>query len=311
MNKKTTIKVVCGDALSELRKLPTESVQLIVTSPPYYALRDYGKQGQIGLEPTHQEYISRLLAVLHEAMRVLKPDGVMFVNIADSYSGSGNGTNSTTDESASASRWAKMQHKPKGITKKSTVPHKSQICIPERLKIGMVEAGFIARSTIIWHKPSCMPESVTDRFTNDFEYVFMFTKNKRYKFNQLTEPIAKSTYERVNRQMSSDKATTGQYRINTEKSQVYAEKVRNGLLTERNMRAVWQISPQANRTKHYAVFPEKLVERLINAGSNHGDTVLDPFAGSGTTGVVAKRMRRNFIGIDLNPEYCKIMKNRL
>ncbi len=266
--------ILQGDALTTLRTLPSESVQMAITSPPYWQLRDYNVPGQLGLERSYDEYINNLCDVFDEVKRVLKPDGTAWVNLADSYSGSSGGQPSKRQKKAQRF----------GCTlptmPRSDIPRKSLCLIPFRFALEMVRRGWLLRSTIIWQKPNVIPESVTDRFTVDFEYVFLFTKSPNYYFAQQFEPAT----ERGTRQ---------------------------GLSYVRNKRCVWVIPTKAFAGGHFATYPEALVETPILAGCPAGGVVLDPFLGSGTTALVAERLGRQWIGIELNPEYVRIAEGRL
>jgi site-specific DNA-methyltransferase (cytosine-N4-specific) len=269
--------ILQGDALTMLRTLPSESVHMTVTSPPYWNLRDYHHiAGQLGLERSYNEYIAKLCDVFDEVKRVLRPDGTCWVNLADSYSSSG------SDYKAPKMLNAKMRRlgaKSPGMPR-SDIPRKSLSLIPYRFALEMVRRGWILRNTIIWHKPNAVPESMTDRFTVDFEYLFFFAKSPHYSFQQQFEPAT----ERGTRQ-----------------EQAYV----------RNKRCVWPIPTKGFAGGHCAVYPEALLEVPILAGCPEGGVVLDPFLGSGTTALVAERLNRRWIGIELNPEYVQMAEKRL
>lgn len=206
-------KITCGDALSLMKELPDGSVDSVVTSPPYYGLRDYGHEGQLGLEPTFTLYLQHLLTIFKEVKRVLKKTGTCWVNIGDTYSGSGNGSWNAPIESR-----GKQYRKTCNIDQEylappcedKTLPPKCLIGIPERFKIAMTdEEGWLARNTIVWHKPNCMPASVTDRFTVDFEYLYFFTKSPKYYFEQQFEPLMPATINRAKYGHSGKKAIDG------------------------------------------------------------------------------------------------------
>lgn len=289
--------IITGEALAELKKLPSESVNCVVTSPPYWALRDYGVSGQLGLEPTFQEYITRLCDIFDEVKRVLRDDGTCFVNMGDTYGGTGD-KGDWTDP-----KYAKGRNgQAKAINKSAT--QKSLCQIPSRFAIEMTDRGWILRNEIIWFKPNCMPSSVKDRFTVDFEKVFFFVKNKRYWFETQEETATQNRWG-------------GHKPIDTEKSKdsdnVFAglTRQRDMMPEKRNKRCVWRISTKPFKEAHFATYPEKLIEPMIQAGCPVGGTVLDPFLGSGTTAVVAKKQNKRCIGIELNPEYVKIADKRI
>lgn len=271
-----TNTIICGDALTALKELPSESVQMAITSPPYWNLRDYHSAGQIGLEPTYDEYLTKLCAVFDEVKRVLRHDGTLWVNLADSYGGDGS-----------------AQKRPKMLTPKmrrlhvsipsvprTDIPRKSLCLIPSRLAVAMVHRGWILRNVLIWQKPNAVPESMKDRFTVDFEYLFFFAKDKHYYFEQQFEPAT----DRGN-------LRRGQY--------------------IRNKRCVWTIPTKGFAGNHFAVYPEELVETPIRACCPKGGIVLDPFLGTGTTAVAAQHLGRRWVGIELNPEYVELARQRV
>ena len=297
-------KIYTGNCLEELKKLPNESVDMCMTSPPYWALRDYGVEGQLGLEKTFEEYIDKLCNIFDEVKRVLKKDGTCWVVIGDSYSGS-NGvgwkeTIGNTNRKVGGDR--ENFSLKKSLEIKDTLPPKSLVMIPFRFAIEMVNRGWILRNTIIWHKPNCMPASVKDRFTVDFEYVFFFVKSKKYWFEQQFEELLTLPHKPGN------KVRAGVLRNdNTEEDYARVWGNPNG----RNKRTVWQITTKPFKEAHFAVYPPELIETPIKAGCPVGGVVLDPFFGAGTTGVVAKKLGRDFIGIELNPEYVRIAESRI
>ena len=302
------IKILQGDAYDRMREIEDESIDCIVTSPPYWQLRDYGINGQLGLEETVEEYLERLISVFDEAWRVLKDSGTVFVNMGDTYS------------NTSSKFWKNLNNKrtikgynPVVKVRKTTVRKKSKLLIPEKFAIKMIEKGWILRNEIIWHKPNVVPESVTDRFTNDFEKIYFFTKNEKYHFEKQYESYSKKTLTAFKdgimptgkkKMLGSGESKTGMREINKPWKAVYNQ---NG----RNMRTVWNIATKGIKEAHFAAFPEELVKRCILAGCPEGGVVLDPFLGSGTTLKVTKQIKRNGIGIELKKEYIKIAKQRI
>ena len=321
------------DALSGLRMLPDGSVDCIVTSPPYWQMRDYGIaplwwaadercshqpdesgycarcggwQGQLGQEPVREEFIAHLVSVFRECRRVLKKTGTLWVNLGDSYS------KPYKYNARQASEWYASNRKNDHCLidmrvdkKRHRVLSKSLCNIPGRFADEMILDGWILRNEIIWYKPTCVPSPVTDRFTVDFEKMFFFVKHPRYRFNRQYEPYAASTFERYRHPMTSNgKCGEFQRIAGTPKGMMKVNP--NG----RNMRCVWRIAFEQNKQKHYAMFPTKLVEVPILAGSPEGGIVLDPFMGAGTTAAVAKRLGRSFIGFDMNREYVDIANRR-
>lgn len=301
-------KVHNMDSLQGLKQLKSNSIDCIVTSPPYYQLRDYGHGEQIGLESTVGEYIDKLVKVFTECYRVLKNDGTMWINISDTYNGSKKGK---TD--IKYSYMANTQN----IDKKriSNIGYKSLLGIPSRLQIALIDSGWILRNEIIWHKPNAMPQSVKDRFTIDFEIILMFVKNPKYYFNQLKEPMKTTD---VNPPRGS-KGVLGNVNQGRRKQDKLGKETYTGFNDRyeqpndlmRNMRTVWSINTEASSIEHFAMYPVELVERCIDAGCKVGGIVLDPFMGSGTTGIVAKQQNRDYIGFELNSDYCKTANNRI
>ena len=316
-------KVLLGDAAEQLRTLEAESVNACVTSPPYYNLRDYGAPGQIGMEATVEEYIENLVKVFREVWRVLRPDGTLWVNIGDSYA-TRSGPQPPTNTRNSTGHTRKRP--PSGFK------YKDLIGVPWLLAFALRADGWYLRQDIVWNKSNCMPESVRDRCTKSHEFIFLLSKAERYYFNAeaISEPITGASTKRylqnVDQQAGSFKQpgrsdrpmkavaprfggekygsdTTPESR--TKSGNAYTPKPR------RNKRDVWTVSTSGFRGAHFAVFPEKLVEPCILAGCPAGGTVLDPFTGSGTTGMTAKRLGRNFVGIEINPEYQTMSTERI
>ena len=253
-----------GDALDVLKRLPSNSVQCAVTSPPYWGLRDYRCNDQIGLEPTLPQFLNRLRTVFGEVRRVLRQDGFFWLNIGDGYT-SGNRGWRAPDKKNPARAMSVRPDTPSGLKPKDLMG------IPWRLAFALQDDGWYLRADIVWHKPNAMPESVKDRPTRAHEYLFMFTKEDQYYYDQraIIDP--------------------------------------NG----RNCRSVWNIHTQGFPGAHFATFPPKLIEPCIKASTRPGDFVLDPFFGSGTVGVVASSLARRYVGIELHPEYVVMAAKRL
>jgi DNA modification methylase len=299
-----------GDCLQLLKQIDDNSIDMCITSPPYWALRNYGVDGQIGLEPNMKDYIEKLCLVFDEVKRVLKKSGTCWINIGDTYARNKNFHDSGTEHFG---KQKYMESQLPNIDIEIDIKEKSQCAIPERLKIAMIERGWICRNTIIWHKPNAMPESVTDRFTDDYEYLYFFTKSSKYYFHQILEPYKEDTYRRAGEGPAKGyKSLTDVYSgMSNEKINAYHKKVKTGQLTHRNKRSVWSISTHGYSGPHFATYPEELVEPCINAGCPMNGVVLDPFIGTGTSGVVALRLNRQFIGLELNPEYVKLANKRI
>jgi DNA modification methylase len=331
MNEEESV-ILHGDALTVLKTLESESVDMCVTSPPYFGLRDYGVDGQIGLEDTPEQYISRLVDVFREVRRVLRDDGTLWLNIGDSYNGSQKGSGGTGKISAkqNSNKGANYAYggKPLKMDIKG-LKAKDLIGIPWMLAFALRADGWYLRQDIIWAKPNPMPESVRDRCTKSHEYIFLLSKSPRYYFDAeaIAEPVADTTIKRlsqdVENQMGYDRAHGGKnmkavpprYGGNkyTACPDVFS-RTKSGnaydFRSHRNKRDVWTVSTQPYSGAHFAVFPPKLITPCILAGCPEGGTVLDPFFGSGTTGEVAARLMRKWIGIELNAKYIEIAKRR-
>lgn len=371
--------ILNGDALKHLKELPSESIDSVMTSPPYWNLRDYSVEGQLGLEETFEQYIMKLCDIFDEIKRVLKKEGTCWVNLGDTYSNSGKGGDSERTYAKRHTEFGKISDirrhgKP---TRVKSLPPKSLCNIPARFSIEMQNRGWILRNNIIWHKPNVMPSSVKDRFTVDFEYLFFFVKSKKYFFEAQYEPIISVNDKRVDkgREEHIGKSSEGKYGMNATVINSYG----------RNKRCVWKITTKPFSEAHFATYPEELCETPIKAGcpeficnkcgkarekileptqeyskflgkgwhdhledskmgmgqqtrgfssrkrdvsgikkyNEKGYTdcgcnvgfssgiVLDPFFGAGTTGLVALKQNKRFIGIELNPEYIKIANERL
>jgi DNA modification methylase len=373
-----TCQIIVGDALTELRKLPAESVQCAMTSPPYYGLRDYGVEGQIGLEETPDAYIRNIVAVFSEVRRVLKSDGVLWLNLGDSYAGSW-GAQSRRDSSTNGSVISRNQisNHPKrasntGTIRAAGVKEKDLYMIPACVAMALRADGWYLRSSIHWLKRNVMPESVNDRPTTAVEYVFLLTKSPDYYYDKSAVMIlaSQNTHARlaqdVEHQIGTDRAngatrterpfkavcsTLPHDSIESRKARArpgiksFPIDGRNGIRPKNNtsmddalaVRVLarnrrnsdwfmdsWQgllanehgdplafiVNPQAYKGAHFATWPEKLVLPMVLAGSRVGDTVLDPFLGSGTTAKVAIENGRCAIGLELNPAYAELARER-
>lgn len=305
--------IICADAAAGLKTLPSESVRMCVTSPPYYGLRDYGENGQIGTEQTPQEYIARLMEVFAEVHRVLKPDGTLWVNISDSYAGSGKGIGLTEEENEKDRPIYGKNNDVFRMPKRwESIKPKDMIGIPWMLAFALRDFGYYLRSDIIWHKINSLPESVKDRPAKSYEHIFLLAKSPKYYYDYkaIQEPIKAVTAARYTRGRSGkakySETTMGQG-IDRK-----TDAVTDASRQFKRKRDVWEVSTNTFRMdEHFAMYPEKLIEPCILAGSEKGDTVLDPFFGSGTTGAVAKRLGRDYIGIELNPKYCVKAEKRI
>lgn len=309
-------RILLGDALEQLRKLPPESVHTCVTSPPYYNLRDYGAAGQIGNEASVEEYLQTLVSVFREVRRVLRSDGTLWVNMGDSYAGSGKGRMADgTHYDKKPSKSGNYGGTRNGHLKKTVAAGckpKDLIGVPWQLAFALRANGWYLRQDIIWNKTNCMPESVRDRCTKSHEYIFLLSKSERYYFDAaaISEPVT-STKGNAKTFRGGGAYTGGRSHDNSAQVERESHGNRENQTGRRNKRDVWTVSTNGFRGAHFAVFPEKLIEPCILAGCPEGGTVLDPFAGSGTTGVVAKRLGRDFIGCEINPDYAQMAADRI
>lgn len=306
-----TNTILNGDALSVLKQLPDKSVHCCVTSPPYYALRDYGVDGQIGREETPGAYVQRLVEVFRELRRVLRSDGTLWLNIADTYCGTGDKERS------------KDAKNPKGRNGQTVAINrrtpfckaKDMIGIPWMLALALRKDGWYLRSDIIWMKGNAMPESVRDRPTRCYEHIFLLAKSPRYYYDAdaIAEPMAESSLVRLRYGRSGSSkyahAAPGQtvQPINIPRTGASAQPPKQ----RRNKRDVWLVNTTPYRGAHFAAFPPKLAELCILAGCPENGVVIDPFFGSGTTGAVAKSLNRKYIGIELNADYCELARQRI
>jgi len=302
-------EILVGDALKGLQHLSDGTVRTCVTSPPYWGLRDYGNDEQLGHEATPQEFVENLCQVFDEVWRVLSDDGTVWVNLGDSYANGGMSNPSAKStlgggKDRGAADYSIARKIPAGLKPKDLVG------IPWRFAFAMQERGWYLRQDIIWAKPNPMPESVTDRCTKSHEYIFLFSKEPKYFFDNdaIKEPLAESSISRlaqdIENQVGSSRAHAG---AKTNGNIKAAGDVDGG----RNKRSVWNVSVASFKDAHFAVYPPALIEPCIKAGSAEGDTVLDPFSGSGTTGEVALKLGRNYVGCELNPDYARLSEKRI
>ena len=297
-------RIIIGDALNELKELPSGSVNSCVTSPPYWQLRDYGVAGQIGLEKTPEVYVASLRAVLREVKRVLRSDGTLWLNLGDTYA------SSLPSPRRNELGKENMLHGNLSSRKfgSSGVRHKSLVGIPWRVVFAMQEDDWIIRSEIIWHKPNAFPESFKDRPTKAHDYIFLLSKSTRYYYDidAIREPH-KLTSLHNRRAPWTGKSWRGAPNGVTETM----KRTQSCHPLGRNRRSVWTIPTKGFSGQHFSTFPEKLVEPCILAGCPPNGVVIDPFAGTGTTLVVAQRLGRRSIGIELSAAYADLAKNRL
>lgn len=299
---------------ADARMLPIadQVVQCVVTSPPYFGLRDYGVDGQIGLEQTPETYVAALVGVFRGVRRVLKDGGTVWLNLGDSYAANRSYQVPSTKGGTKHSPAQAMQannHVPEGLKPKDLIG------IPWRVAFALQADGWYLRSDIIWAKPNPMPESVRDRPTRSHEYVFLLTKNARYYYdahairNPPSEALLKQIAQGYEGKATKDYAEAGAQDPSAVKARILAGKVDQAALGS-NARSVWTITPKPFKGAHFATFPPELVEKCVKAGSREGDLVLDPFGGSGTTHLVAERLGRRAVSVDLNPDYCRMAEVR-
>ena len=295
--------ILFGDCRKTLCAFLPQSARTCVTSPPYYGLRDYGgEDNQIGQEQTPEEYIEQMVQVFREVRNVLTDDGTLWVNIGDSYYNYRPGSKAYVKQTVSKTNPDLPEYSPKRSTKLDGLKEKDLIGIPWMFAFAMRADGWYLRQDIIWHKPNPMPESVRDRCTKSHEYIFLFSKNKKYFYdNEAIKEPAKDwgTRDRTNGKYHN-KGTGLQPHSGLTKS--YAKK---------NKRSVWSVTKKPYKGAHFAVFPPELIEPCILAGSEKGDTILDPFMGSGTTAMVAKKLDRHYIGCELHENYGNLIEERI
>jgi DNA modification methylase len=303
-------EILIGDVRSRMSEIPDGSIQCVVTSPPYWGLRDYGHDGQIGLEQTPIEYVNEMVGVFREVWRVLADDGVLWLNLGDSYASfrdgkvtpdttRGDSTGTLVPKGSAANRMASS-------FATTNVKHKDLVGIPWRVAFALQDDGWYLRQDIIWAKPNPMPESVRDRCTKSHEYIFMLTKQPKYFFNNeaIKEPSAN---------IGKTKIKFGGNKYGDSDDPKHATKSGNEYVDSglRNKRDVWNVATKPFKDAHFAVMPEEIVEPCVLSSTKIGDTVFDPFTGSGTVAVVSLKHGRNFIGTELNPDYGKICENRI
>jgi DNA modification methylase len=303
-----TIRLLIGDCRDVLRTLPDESVHCVVTSPPYWGLRDYGVAGQIGLEPSYGEYVEKMVAVFREVRRVLRVDGTLWLNLGDNYA---TGAGKVGDRPGGG---AQGDNRHGAMTSPNRMPQlglkPKDLCgIPWRVAFALQADGWWLRQDIIWSKPNPMPESVTDRCTKAHEYLFLLSKRERYYFDHdaIVEPSAWAGYQ-AGICRGTKRRATAMGRVPSGNEVIGANYIQP---ENRNKRSVWEVNCASFREAHFATFPPGLIEPCILAGCPEGGTVLDPFSGAGTTGLVADRLKRNAILIELNPAYGEMAERRI
>jgi DNA modification methylase len=319
-----SVRILLGDVREKLAELPDESVHCVVTSPPYFGLRDYGVAGQIGLEPTPAEFVAVMVDVFREVRRVLRSDGVLWLNLGDSYAGGGTvGRNDAgRDIGGGGNKLGSGNPGPQGTRQPVYgLKPKDLIGIPWRVAFALQADGWYLRQDIIWSKPNPMPESVTDRCTKAHEYLFLLSKSARYHYDAeaIREPHSEIVAAAIEKYAGTPGLEEARRAGNIgsapdRKDSSKALKISNNAFANpdgRNRRSVWTVATQPFKEAHFATFPPDLIEPCIKAGCPKGGTVLDPFGGAGTTGLVADRLQRDAILIELNPEYAGIAERRI
>lgn len=300
------MRILQGDCLETLKTLDAGIVQICVTSPPYYGLRDYGMDAQIGLEETPDAYVDKLVRVFREVKRVLKDDGTLWLNLGDSYCNTNGFARAKQEWQQKGRNDAPANDRDLSSLHAAGYKTKDLLGIPWMVAFALRADGWYLRSDIIWHKPNPMPESVRDRPTKSHEYIFLLSKNKRYYYDAdaIAEPSAwagdpRAGYGRLH------------YRGKREGQKGTGQENFVSISETRNKRSVWTVTTKPYSGAHFATFPPDLIEPCILAGSKAGDVVLDPFNGSGTTGAVALKHHRDYIGCELNPEYIELTNQRI
>jgi len=296
-----------GDCRETMARWATEGVkvQTCITSPPYYGLRDYGHTGQIGLEETPEEFIDNLVDVFRHVREILADDGVIWVNIGDSYYNYRPGVGQRQGkQSIAGQKFSEVENCPKRGLKLEGLKEKDLIGIPWMLAFALRADGWYLRQDIIWHKPNPMPESVRDRCTKAHEYIFLLSKSKNYYFDNEAIKYDATSTDNTNRNRDDTRLnnTPGRTRMGGLKKNDY---------TKANKRSVWTVNTKPYKGAHFAVYPQELIEPCVLAGSREGDIVLDPFMGSGTTAAVAIKNGRKYLGCELNPEYESLQQERI
>ena len=299
--------ILYGDALKRLKDIPDGFVNCCVTSPPYWGLRDYGVDGQFGLESTPAEYIKKFTAIFSEVRRVLIDDGTLWLNLGDTYNGYLGNSHRGQKHSGLNSNSRIRRDKGCGISDPTLKP-KDLVGVPWMAAFALRNDGWYLRQDIIWHKPNPMPESVTDRCTKSHEYIFLMSKSRKYyyDYDNIKTPIKDTSKNRYSQDIDSQKGSIrvpGKVNGNM--------KTVGGAEGMANKKSVWTVSTRGFKEAHFATFPPDLIVDCIKAGCPEGGIVLDPFMGAGTTAVVAKKLGRHYLGIELNSKYIEISNKRI
>jgi DNA modification methylase len=304
-------RIIEGDCIKGMKTLPDGCIHTCITSPPYWGLRDYGHEDQLGAEKTPDEFVMNMVKVFREVRRVLRDDGTVWLNLGDSYAGY-HGNKQVPDDQAPSNKNGYVENMRSSTVGICGLKQKDLVGIPWRVAFGMQADGWYLRQDIIWHKPNPMPEAVTDRCTKAHEYIFLLAKSQRYYFDNevIREPSVTPTDGRGSWEQRKKDGHPMRYGMANRGDGFKMPSISapNG---GRNKRSVWTITTKPFRGAHFATFPKDLIEPCVLAGCPEGGTVLDPFTGSGTTCVVALNHNRRFIGTELNPDYIKIATERI
>lgn len=300
-----SMQILIGDSRDRLKEIPDKFFQSCITSPPYWGLRDYGHSNQIGLEQSPDEYVAELVSVFREVKRVLKDDGTLWLNLGDSYASSKDSkTVPDTLRTGDGTKVGNAANRNPQVIKNAGLKNKDIVGIPWTVAFALRADGWYLRQDIIWAKPNPMPESVTDRCTKSHEYLFLLTKSSSYYFDNEAIKEPTTTRDTTNRDRDST-------RLNNTPGRAPMKGLKTNDYETRNKRDVWTINTKPYKDAHFAVMPKALVEPCVLAGTKIGDIILDPFMGSGTVGLVALENNRQFIGVELNPEYAELAQNRM
>jgi DNA modification methylase len=302
-------KVLQGNCIDSLKTLEDKSVNCCVTSPPYWGLRDYGESDQLGLEETPEEYVTNMVKVFSEVKRVLTKDGTLWLNLGDSYAGSGKGPAGNLKDNGERH----LEYVTKPFTDDLLKP-KDLVGIPWRVAFALQADGWYLRQDIIWHKPNPMPESVTDRCTKAHEYIFLLSKSSKYYYDHeaVKEKCSEANIEDFKRRKTLNNKGKGKGTYDEARPDLC--RGRDAYMPDdfmRNKRSVWTVNTRPYPEAHFATYPKKLIRPCIKAGCPQGGVVLDPFGGSGTTAEVANELQRDAILCELNPKYCELIEKRL
>ena len=311
MSKLDNATFLTGDAREKLKEVDEKSVRTAITSPPYWGLRDYGVEDQIGLEESIGEYVSNLVSVFREIRRILTDDGTAWLNIGDSYAHPNTGGQGASGGRHTSTLGSEMPPKNTTPTDKpmpKNLKQKDLCMLPSRVALALQEDGWYVRSRIVWNKVSCMPENVDDRPTSSHEYIFLLSKNPKYYYDAdaIKEELAESSKERYKYSFGGEKNET--LKEGDDPTAVVGTR---DATDGKNKRDVWTVNTGNFGEAHFAVYPVDLIEPCVLAGSEKGDTVLDPFSGAASTGIAALKNGRKYIGIDLNEEYNELAKDRI